>query len=121
MKELLHLDKAQELLALCFEYQNKGLGHAFFNVYGHCEQLDVKIHDGAWSMENKPVYTFEVYIRKGQDCGAKLNKAISDIRSLINNAKLFEERQKEIEAANIAAKRKQLEGLSKELNVKIVG
>lgn len=119
--QLLHLDKVQEILALCAEYQNKSCGTAFFEIIGHVGTFSVDLHPDGWMRRQSPKISISGSLKRDNKRSVKeIDDAISKLRSIIDNTKPFEDRIKDIEEAKMAYKKEQLEELAKELNVKIV-
>jgi hypothetical protein len=80
--------RTQEMLMLCMDIQNRGIATVFFDLLGHVNQVNIRIHHPVWTPEAKPAY--EVRLWEEHTDESQWLEAISTLRSIKNGALILE-------------------------------
>lgn len=119
-EKLTLLDNVQEIIALAYEYQNKGIGTANIRFNGHVSNIDIDLHHGGWKAGYSAEKNLSFCIGENDGGLERSNEVIAELKYIIENAPTREEAERIRKEKELSDKKQQLEKLAKELNVKII-
>lgn len=123
--QMLNADQLLEALAVLVEIQNKEIGTIFFDLSGHVNRTNIRIHCPVWIADVHADYRFELYHDKDEDDDnyyrSRNETQISQLKEILSAGKLPSDNEQEIiRVKEKEVRKQQYEELKKEFEPELV-